>query len=471
MSSASSIRTIPLALKPYSFAFYLEYTKIIVEQFALALMRILSKGSELPFVHESVGWDDSTNFKDYDIVFVNLSSLEETAQEFDHPYNESQQSPKIFDSSDVSTFIQTGGFMVVYLPDTPTVDMGGATKKTKKDKVSNKPALRGGRNNQDAANVKPYKEYNLLEWLPFPVNIDTDESGESVSVLEKEWEWYFRSRFKWNKIISHKTYTTGYKSDVIAENSYSKPIATKITKSSDRSNGHVAIIPPKESITYSEFVKTTLEKVFGIESNVEGRAPPAWLSEYILPKEDDIEDRIQKKRKEIEELEEELESITKYKKLLYETSTNLEEVTREALKELGFTVDSEVPGKRDGVLHTKETNFALEITGTTGGIKLSKGRQLDDWVENVMAENPDENISGLLIVNPEMGTSPGERDISIEPNVKNYMRQRGDYKILTTIDLYRLIEQNFIEGVEKEEVEDLFSQDETLLSLPDKFSK
>lgn len=432
-------------------------------------MRVLSKGSVLPFVHESVNWDESTNFKDFDIVFVNLRTLEDSSEDYDHPYNESDESPSIFDSNEVTTFIKTGGFMVVYLPNSLTVNMGNTTTKPNRDNTTTVAPIGRGTKQQNKE-VEPYDKYELLNWLPFPSSINTDESGESVSVIEDEWEWYFGSLFEWNRIINHSTYETSYNSDTIAENSYSKSIATKVTHHYDSSDGYVAIIPPDKSITYSDFVKDTLDNVFGIDTNVEGRAPPEWLSDYTLPNEEEIESSIDERRKEIAELEEELESLTKFKKLLYETSTNLEEVTREALRELGFTVDGEVPGKRDGILHTEDKQFALEITGTTGGIKKSKGRQLDDWVESVMADNPDQNVSGLLIVNPEMGTRPDERDISIEPNVRKYMEQRGDYKVLTTVDLYRLVELNLKEGVDKTEIEEMLYQDNTLLSLPEKFN-
>ncbi|MDL5360390.1 hypothetical protein [Halalkalicoccus sp. NIPERK01] len=426
-------------------------------------MRVLSKGSVLPFVHESVGWDESINFKDFDIIFVNLRSLEESAENYDHPYNESDESPNIFDSSEVTTFIKTGGFMVVYLPDSLTVSMGNTTTKPKENNTATI-ASRGRSAGQKDKEVDPYDEYELLNWLPFSIKINTEESGKSVTVLKEEWEWYFGNRFVWDKIISHSTRNSSYKSETIAENSYSESIATKVTHRYGSSDGYAAFIPPDESLTYSDFVKDTLQYVFGMGTNIEGHAPPPWLSKYSLPNEGNIEDTIQEKKKEIKELEEELESLTKFKKLLYETHTNLEEVTRDALRKLGFTVDDEVPGKRDGILHTWDTQFVLEITGTTGGIKKSKARQLDDWVENVIAENPGDDISGLLIVNPEMERPPEERDVSLEPNVEAYLKRRGDYKVLTTIDLYHLVKSHLKDGVDRDDIEEIFYQEDTLLS-------
>jgi hypothetical protein len=431
-------------------------------------MRVLSKGSVLPFVHESIEWDESTNFKDFDVVFVNLKTLEESAEDYDHPYNESDESPSVFDPGEVTTFIRTGGFMVVYLPDSLTVSMGNTTTKPKKDNTTTVAPM-GRPTKQKDREVDPYNEYDLLDWLPFSVEVDAEESGESVLVLDEEWEWYFGNRFEWDKILNHSTRKSSYNSETIAENSYSKSIATKVTHSYGSDDAYVAIIPPDKSITYSDFVKDTLHHVFGMDTNVEGRAPPEWLSDYTLPDEEEIESSIDEKREEIAELEEELKSLTKFKKLLYEQHTNLEEIVREALRALGFTVDGEIPGKRDGILHTSETNFALEITGTARGIKLSKCRQLDDWVESATIEFPDKKISGLLIVNPEMGTPPEERERSIEPNVERYMTRRGDYKILTTMDLYRLVERNLKEGVDREEIEETFYQENTLLSLPEVF--
>lgn len=431
-------------------------------------MRLLSKGSELPFVHESVGWDEYINFKDFDVVFVNLKTLEESSEGYDHPYNESDESPILFNSSDVTTFIRNDGYMVVYLPESPLVEMGDSTTEKKKNRgsLSQQIPSRG----QEEKEVEPYYEYELLDWLPFSLDINTDDSGQSVEQVNSRWKWYFGNQFYWDKLLSlssPRSYSS-YDLEPIARNSYSENIAVSMVSSS--SAGYVALLPPTEKITYSDFVKNTLQNVFDIEVSVEGRAPPAWLSKYSLPNENEIKDSIQNKKNEIEELEEELESLTRFKRLLYETNTNLEEIVREALRELGFVVDGEVPGKRDGILRTTETDFVLEVTGTTGGIKQSKGRQLDDWVENVIAENPDKNISGLLIVNPEMGTSPEKRNISIEPNVKQYMQKRGDYKVFTTVDLYKLVESHLKEGVDKEDIESIFYQDNTLLSLPDELS-
>jgi hypothetical protein len=68
-----------------------------------------------------------------------------------------------------------------------------------------------------------------------------------------------------------------------------------------------------------------------------------------------------------------------------------------------------------------------------------------------------------------MGTQPDERDISIEPNVRKYMEQRGDYKVLSTVDLYHLVELNLKEDVDKGNIEEMFYQDDTLLSLPEEY--
>ncbi|SFF97612.1 hypothetical protein SAMN04488063_0996 [Halopelagius inordinatus] len=426
-------------------------------------MRILSKGNELPFVHRSIGWDESTNFKDFDIVFVNLRTLEKESHKYDHPYNDSENSPKIFQSSDVSEFIKEDGHMVIYLPESPITEMGDTTT-VRKDFSYSSPShqARAG----SIPDPEPYCEYDLLRWLPCTIKATTDESGKSIDVFLPEWDWYFGTRFAWNKFLKVSR-TAGYDKNTIAENSYGKIISIEMNKN----GGSLKLIPPTDSITYSEFVRNTLENVFGVESNVEGRSPPSWVSDYSLPSEEDTKSSIERKESELTQLKEELESITKFKRLLYETHTNLEDVTKEALREIGFTVDGEVPGKRDGILHTSHTKFALEVTGTTGGIKLKKCRQLDEWVENAVVEFPNEDVSGLLIVNPEMNTSPDNREVSVEPNVEGYMKRRGDYKILTTPDLYRIVELCLEGKAEKDVIEEMFYQEDTLLELPPEFSQ
>jgi len=165
-------------------------------------MRVFSKGSDLPYVHKSSGWNEHANFKDYDVVFVNLLNLENKSQNYDHPYNGSENIPKLLDSSDVSKFIRTGGYMIVYLSKHPTVEMGETTTKPKKTAGgSQQPAPRGGSMSKKD-NTESYSEYNLLDWLPFSAKFNTDESGESIEVFKNDWKWYFGDSFKWEYMIS-----------------------------------------------------------------------------------------------------------------------------------------------------------------------------------------------------------------------------------------------------------------------------
>ena len=431
-------------------------------------MRILSKGSDIPFVHESIKWEETANFKDFDLVFVNLNSLEKEADNYDHPYNESDKSPKMFDRADIDTFVETGGLMVVYLPKNPVVNMGNATTEKEKNKGSTAatPMPKGSIQNEKEDTVDPYTEYELLSWLPFSVSFDDSESGESVEGVHRAWKWYFGERFSWDMTIGGPGRDSSYTANSIARNSYGGDISISVTHEYS-GDGYVSLIPPKADMSYSDFVNKTLDEVFDVKSNVEGHSPPTWVSNCKLPNEERIEVEIEKKEEEIAELNEELDDITSFKRLLYEKDDPLEQIVQDSLQELGFRIENGIPGKRDGILHTSKIIFAVETTGTTGGIKLTKARQLDDYVENVTVEFPDEKVSGLLIVNPEMNTKPEKRDISVEPNVANYMDRRGNYKILTTIDLYEMIKLALSEGVDKDNLEQMFYQDETLLTRPD----
>lgn len=427
-------------------------------------MRVLSKGTQLPFVDESVDWSENANFKDYDVVFVNLRTLEEDSHKYDHPLNGNVASPELFDKESVNTFIETGGNMIVYLPDKQIVKMNSPIDSQNPRTVLNKVGMQLPK---DVRNSGDISEYDLLHWLPFKTNIDSSESGKSVENVQRHWRWFFGDQFCWDQIISHEC--TQYKFKSIADNSYNKSIATKVYKGSSNSNC-IYLLPAKGSISYSDFVKNTLVNKFRADIDIEGRSPPSWLSDIRLPDENKIINEIEEKENKISELEEELDEIQKYKSLLYERGDKLEEITLQALEKLGFDIDGEIPGQRDGVLQTSDGKFALEITGTSGGIKKSKARQLDDWVDNLLAEAPGESVSGLLIVNPQMGIPPAQRDTSLEPNVEKYLQKRGDYKVLTTLALLSLIKAELDEGVDKTEIEEMLHQENTLISLPEDFS-
>ena len=228
----------------------------------------------------------------------------------------------------------------------------------------------------------------------------------------------------------------------------------------------MALVPPKSDSTYSDFVAKALRNIFGRENNIGDIAPPEWLSNYELPGEENIKNKISEKQTEIDSLEQELENLTGFKKLLYTYDDELENIVRDTFRQLGFTVEGEIPGGRDGILKTETADFVLEITGTGGGIKKKKVRQLDDHVESYIAENPEGEIKGLLIVNPDFTTDPDKRDIRIEPNVENYINRRGDYKVLTTPDLYQLIADHIKQEIDQSEVERLLSEGGIRINYP-----
>ncbi|RRJ28805.1 hypothetical protein EIK79_14900 [Halocatena pleomorpha] len=311
------------------------------------------------------------------------------------------------------------------------------------------------------------EEINLFDWLPFRMVLHEEIGGEYIRDIESGWEWHFNSSFTFAMRFLMKS-DEDYTRHHIATNRSEESIAVVI-RHKEEDEGGVYLIPSKDNQTYSEFVRKTLGNVYGIDAGVGGRSPPEWLSECSLPGETNIEQTIAQHQTKIDDLKDELKTLEGYKNLLYEGDNQLERIVPKALRELGLTVGEEIPGKRDGIIETDETAFALEITGTTNEVGLDKARQLDNWVGNVLEEGDYESTDGLLIPNGSINDSPNDREDIVSSNAMKYIEQRG-YKILTTVDIYQLIEHDLEHGMDAQMVEDILHQDQIFLTLPDYIS-
>lgn len=443
--------------------------------------RILSIGSELDFA-DHVDWHEHANYKDKNIVFVNLRDLESRSHQFFHPYFEEEFMSVDFPSrKQVRSLVMDGGNdLIVTLPSSPKVEVKGEKEgKPQSQQLSQT----GGVNSTDSAdNGLEFFSCDVLRWLPVNVSVEA-MSGESVS-LPREiktpnyWDWYFDRDFGWDLTIQsvrqqssmteHSTYRnpnfkrssssssskkTGPipRIQYIAMNASNECIAARIElfprKRVDESRldgynlqpGAIYLIPLKPSMAFSDFARQVLLNNYDLlDEGLDHQ--PDWVPNYALPEENRIRKRISELESELEELNDEVEEPAQYKPLLYDLGDPLEELVRETLREVGLEVGGEIPGKRDGVIKLSDDQWiSLEIFGTVNGVKARKYRQLTDWVENVQVDHPDKDVEGLLIANTFAEDDPEERPPDLlQGDPKRLMEQRG-FHAISTIDIYRMI--------------------------------
>jgi len=454
------------------------------------MTRILSIGSDLDFA-DSIDWHQEENYKDYNIIFMNLRDLEHRSEEFVYPYYDSDDRAVVFPSrKQVRSFVMGGNDLIIALPSSSSIiklkegEQRSTTTVARPARIST--AQSSDQNHDDDQeddedDDPSWYSCDLFAWLPAGVNTE-DTGGESVvpvnsSDVGAQWEWYFDGNFGWDLTFQRvyqrawmtegSTYgdpTSGPSSgrgpdekhgplprmQELAVNASNECIGARIElfprKEADKSKldqypsqqGGIYLVPLKPSMPFADFARQVLIENYGVlDQGLDHQ--PEWAQDYALPKEQQLRDRITELQAELEELEEQVEEPAAYKPLLYDVGDPLEELVRETLRDVGLEVSGEVPGKRDGIIKLDDQWIVLEIYGSTSGVSAKKYRQLTDWVENVNVEHPDKNVEGLLIANPFAEDDPDERPPDLlTGDVKRLMDQRG-FHAIRTIDIYRMI--------------------------------
>lgn len=423
------------------------------------MSRILSKGSELEFADQNRDWNETSNIKDFDIVFFNLKSLEERKDKFlqVEPFKENKiEFPS---QEDVLKLIRSGGDLICILPTTRKII-----------------AM-----NRDVIPKKITQD--LFEWLPAELHFN-EEKGESLEEgsVNESWKWYFNEQFEWpmcftptkNIKTSYLDLTetgctqsgiyayvetlalNGYYENIAIKILFSKSYPGKITSESDLFEGSIYLLPLKKGENFNEFTKKVLEKNYPDFEESAGEVPE-WLENYTIPEEKKTLEKIKK-------LENRLQGMKKYKKLLYERGNALGKIVRKTFRDVGLDVEGEVPGRRDGAINFEDLRIIMEITGTSGNISMEKCRQLNHWVDNSRAEDPDKNTTGLLVANIQCNTDPKERDFEIPSNIKNYLKQY-DYKYITTLELFKMMKKWRGEEISVENIEEKIKEGGTVITF------
>ncbi len=481
------------------------------------MARILSIGSELDFA-DSVDWHEDANYKDYNIIFMNLRDLEQRSEEFVYPYYDDDERAVNFSTrKQVRSFVMDGGNdLIIALPSSSAValqegeNQSTTTVARAVTAPTGQPSQEEKDENGDEEEEPTFHSCDLFSWLPARLHTE-DTGGESVVLADNTevgqlWEWYFDENFAWNltlQRVGQRTWMTegsayddptsrpssGSAPDEkygpiprlqeVAVNASNECIGGRIElfprKDIDVSEvdqypspaGGIYLVPLKPSLPFADFARQVLVQNYGLfEEGLDHQ--PEWVQEYALPEEQRLRDRIAELQAELESLETEVEEPAQYKSLLYDVGDPLEDLVRDTLRDVGLEVSGEVPGKRDGIIKLDDQWIVLEIYGSTSGVTAKKYRQLTDWVENVNVEHPGKAVEGLLIANPFADEDPAERPSELlTGDPKRLMEQRG-FHAIRTIDIYRMICGYRNDELSTADIEQRFaSMDELIIDFDD----
>lgn len=221
----------------------------------------------------------------------------------------------------------------------------------------------------------------------------------------------------------------------------------------------------------SDFIKE-----FFPELSKKNEDKPDWIleMEYFDDKENkeaikNEEIKIAEANKIIEEKKRKLFENDYYKSILYSTGDQLVEVIFSILKKiLGYNLNEFIDNKKeDFLLKFEDMTFIGEIKGIGTGVKSGNisqvDRHLQDYFDKLQEEDKEENLKGLLIINPQRNLKLSEREKVHETQIK--LAIRNGSLIILTEDLLKLYEKSLRKELTNEEILNMLKNKIGLFSI------
>lgn len=180
----------------------------------------------------------------------------------------------------------------------------------------------------------------------------------------------------------------------------------------------ITILPDVPALTTDE---VALEILTELGFREQTAPPPDWVESIAVPglgtissKMSDCRSQIQASKNQLEKHTTDWLALDKYRKLLYSTGDDLENIVAEVLENLGATISDERHGVEDSLLDMGGSTCVVEVTGTDATLKLLKVRQLLDHAM-LIEEKTGERPKAILVANALRSLAPGDRENSDPP--------------------------------------------------------
>jgi len=209
--------------------------------------------------------------------------------------------------------------------------------------------------------------------------------------------------------------------------------------------------PPSYQL-FSVRLRDALLKLDRKLARPEDEPAPDWVADakYRLPKEDEVEAEIRSVTEQIDllryrqqDLEVSLRDEAKIKSLLFGTGPDLEDSVRNALTEIGFSVDYIADGDSefDAIFVSEEGRFLGEVEGKDRKpIDIAKASQLNRNIgEDFSKADLEEVATGVLFGNAYRLIEPSERGDFFTTKVLSFASSMG-MVLVRTPDLFSIVQ-------------------------------
>ena len=292
---------------------------------------------------------------------------------------------------------------------------------------------------------------NNWDWCPVRISTQS-EAGDTIEIKRamfsrylsklKRWTFYF---FIAQGALSHEltevfgsTFDTEYRLpfDPFAVNRYGKTLAGEVslwTSTGDRNSkwGNITVLPFIAELEQKEAMKLILEDLIG---KPQQSLPPHWVDQIPMPFVNAINAEIAQKNGAIETLQREIAAkeqeraeIEKWKKLVYATGRELEQIFEDAIIKLGAKTKP-AAAEEEFIYEFKAHAGVVECKGVGKSISLEHVRQTDSHVLKFI-ETENREGKGVLLGNAWRNLPLNERGTADTPifpdNVVKHAAQRG----------------------------------------------
>lgn len=320
---------------------------------------------------------------------------------------------------------------------------------------------------------------NSWAWCPMPI-VQQSKNGDTIEIKNnffpelygklKSWESVFVIHPYGNYQILAAAFGGGragleFGCESYVVNRAGEIIAGRWSCYTDMSNGKqhiwpgtITTLPYFPNYEDRQIIAAALTDILGKPQN---EGAPDWVEEIPMLPVMPVDEKISAFRQQIEKLnvlvDEQLEvkaGLERFKRLLYVSSFELEDLVAECLARLGAEIRPAHYSQEEFVMHWDGNLYLAECKGVSKSISLAHLRQLQDYVLKY-EEDEQKAGKGILFGNAWRELHPNERNTNDRPIFPNNVIDRAKQfrvSLVSTVDLFEAFCRYLNGEVEAEQV-------------------
>ncbi|WP_426356367.1 hypothetical protein ACP26O_18095 [Burkholderia sp. R-40] len=222
--------------------------------------------------------------------------------------------------------------------------------------------------------------------------------------------------------------------------------------------GSITTLPYFANQEERQIIAAALTDILGMPQR---EGAPEWLDRISMESVKPIDERILRLEEEIARLKAEVNKesevkagIEHYKRLLYISSFELEDLVAECLSRLGAEIRPARYSQEEFVMHWNNGVYLAECKGVTKSISMAHLRQVQDYV---LKYEEDEGVDGkgILFGNAWRELHPDQRDTNDRPIFPNNVVARAKQfgiSLVSTVDLFHAFDRFLTNDVTADQV-------------------